>query len=123
MSLESEKVRKLSSLIIKAWKWEFLEFIFKKIDLYLKSNYLKSFLRSHEEFLSYQLMINCTHNVYLRLFPLQFSANYDPNEDEYYRANGHVINGGEITLDNNNQPITVQPSARIQRHNSSGSSR
>jgi hypothetical protein len=47
---------------------------------------------------------------------LLLAANYDPEEDEYFRKNGHVINGGE-TLDNNNRPITVQPS-RLQRNGS-----
>lgn len=42
-------------------------------------------------------------------------ANYDPAEDEHYRrSNGHVPNGGEF-LNNNNEPITVQPS-RLQRN-------
>ncbi|XP_070504371.1 uncharacterized protein [Chironomus tepperi] len=42
-------------------------------------------------------------------------ANYDPAEDDHYRrSNGHVANGGEY-LNNNNEPITVQP-ARLQRN-------
>lgn len=41
-------------------------------------------------------------------------ANYDPAEDEYSHKNGHVVSIGE-SLDNNNQPITSQPT-RMQRN-------
>lgn len=140
VSSESEKVRdceKLSSLIFKAWKWELLDCrwayfwkigfkFFCKINKNLKKT-KKGCWQFHvitrrrvlcpaKSFFPYQRVMYCEHNAYLWLFLLQFSANYDPNEDEYYRANGHVMNGA-ATLDNNNQPITVQPSARI-RHNS-----
>ncbi|KAG5676450.1 hypothetical protein PVAND_006286 [Polypedilum vanderplanki] len=45
-------------------------------------------------------------------------ANYDPADDEYCRSNGHIIENTE----NNNQPITVQPS-RLQRNISMNSSK
>jgi len=54
-------------------------------------------------------------NPHIFLIFLSFLANYDPAEDEHYRqSNGHVVNGGEF-LNNNNEPITVQPS-RLQRN-------
>ena len=52
---------------------------------------------------------------FIILYLFLFLANYDPAEDENYRRfNGHVANGGEY-LNNNNEPITVQPS-RLQRN-------
>lgn len=45
---------------------------------------------------------------------LSFTANYDPSEDEYARKNGHVMINGEA-LENNNQPVTSQPT-RMQRN-------
>jgi hypothetical protein len=42
------------------------------------------------------------------------TANYDASEDEFARKNGHVATNGE-TLENNNQPITSQPT-RMQRN-------
>lgn len=49
----------------------------------------------------------------LFLFFTFLIANYDPEDDEYASKNGHATYGE--ALENNNQPITTQPS-RLQRN-------
>lgn len=53
-------------------------------------------------------------SIYYISFPQTYIANYDPSEDEYARKNGHGMMNG-AALENNNQPVTSQPT-RMQRN-------